>query len=107
MHMVDGRRPLEIPGLCPSGRASRVNGRREKSALGCASSMKWRKNTGSDVWIMHAGPYVVTIAPKGDGRWNWTIVNGDKPNPEATGVRPSLGGAKTACELFVKRSGHV
>jgi hypothetical protein len=32
---------------------------------------------------------------------------GDKPNPEATGVRTSLGGAKTACELFVKRSGHV
>ena len=69
--------------------------------------MKWLKNTG-DVWTMlHVGPYLVTIEPKGDGRWNWTIVNGGKPNPEATGVRSSLGAAKTACEHYVKRSGHV
>ena len=68
--------------------------------------MKWSKNTG-DVWTTDAGPYRVTIDPKGDGRWNWTIVNSGKPNPEATGVRPSLGAAKSACELYVKRSGHV
>lgn len=69
--------------------------------------MKWRKTTGSDLWTAHAGPYVVKIEPKGDGRWSWTITSGDKPNPEATGIRPSLGAAKTACELFVNRSGHV
>jgi len=69
--------------------------------------MKWRKNTGSDLWTTSAGPYTVKVEPKGDGRWNWTIINGDKPNPEATGVRPSLGAAKTAVELYVKRSGHV
>ena len=69
--------------------------------------MKWRKTTGSDVWTAQAGPYAIKVEPKGDGRWSWSIISGDKPNPEATGVRPSLGGAKTACEAFVNRSGHV
>jgi hypothetical protein len=68
--------------------------------------MKWRKNH-SDVWSAQVGPYAIKIEPKGDGRYAWTITNGGKPNPEATGVRPSLGAAKTACEQFVNRSGHV
>ena len=68
--------------------------------------MKWRKNP-MDVWTMSIGPYAITVEPKGDGRWTWTILNGGKPNPEATGVRPSLGGAKTAVEQFVARSGRV
>lgn len=68
--------------------------------------MQWRQHP-NDTWITRAGPYVVTIKKTGDGRFGWSIVSGDKPNPEATGVRTSLGAAKTACENFVKRSGHV
>ncbi len=67
--------------------------------------MKWRKNAG-DVWTTRVGPYAVKVGLTGDLRWNWSITKDDKPNPEATGVRASLGAAKTACEQFVKRSGY-
>ncbi len=69
--------------------------------------MKWRKTTGKDLWTVQAGPYLVTIEATGDGRFKWSIISGDKPNPEATGVGNSLGAAKNSCENFVKRSGHV
>lgn len=53
------------------------------------------------------GPFVAHVVPKADGRWDWKIFVDDTPNPTATGVRASLGAAKTACEEFVKRSGRV
>lgn len=66
--------------------------------------MKWRRNH-DDVWTAQVGPFAIKIEPTRDGRFSWSFVRGDKPNPEATGIGTSLGAAKTACEMFVKRSG--
>ena len=53
------------------------------------------------------GPFVVKIAPKGDGRWNWEVYADGTLNAMATGIASSLGAAKNACEQLVKRSGRV
>ena len=66
--------------------------------------IEWKKAAG-DLWSASVPPFSLKIQPKGDGRWSWEIYSGDTPNPTASGVRPSLGAAKTATELFVKRSG--
>jgi hypothetical protein len=68
--------------------------------------MKWSKAAG-DVWSCSAGPFTMKVAPKGDGRWNWHVFTGGSTNPTATGIRPSLGAAKTAAEQFVGRSGQI
>ncbi|MDB4945008.1 MAG: hypothetical protein JWP97_4542 [Labilithrix sp.] len=68
--------------------------------------MKWRKEKG-DIWKAEAGPYHLKVDPKGDGRWNWSVVDGDKPNPEAAGVRMNVNGAKSAAEALVARSGRT
>lgn len=68
-------------------------------------AFKWTK--AGDVSTAHVGPFVVTIAPKGDGRWVWTIKTGPNPNPTATGVAQSFGAAQRTAENYVSRSGHV
>ena len=60
-----------------------------------------------DVLTATAGPFVVKITPKGDGRFGWQIFTGDAHNPTATGIANSLGAAKTTTEQFVKRSGLI
>jgi hypothetical protein len=68
--------------------------------------IQWTKKPG-DVWSGVAGPFVLKIEPKGDGRWSWHVFTGDAPNATATGVASSLGSAKNVTEQFVKRSGRV
>lgn len=69
--------------------------------------MKWTKNKGGDGWFVAEGPFVAKVLPKGDGRWVWDVLADGNTNALASGVRPSLGGAKTAVELYFKRSGRV
>jgi hypothetical protein len=64
----------------------------------------WKRSAG-DVWSASLPPFALKIQPKGDGRWTWEIYSGETPNPTASGVRSSLGAAKTTVEQFVKRSG--
>jgi len=66
--------------------------------------MNWTKGP-KDVWTCRAGPFAVTVQPKGDGRFDWQIVKDGALNPTATGIANSLGAAKTTTEQFVKRSG--
>ena len=68
--------------------------------------MTWTKEA-KDHWSARVGPFLVKVAPKGDGRWAWQVFRDSAPNPTATGIRASLGAAKTATEQFVKRSGLV
>lgn len=67
--------------------------------------LAWKKD--GPGWKGNEGPFVAQAAPKGDGRWNWSVFADAAPNPTATGVASSAGAAKTACENFVKRSGRV
>ncbi|HVH44415.1 MAG TPA: hypothetical protein VM925_18810 [Labilithrix sp.] len=67
--------------------------------------MKWTKK--GDAFRASEGPFIANVAPKGDGRWNWEVFADAQDNPTATGVRSSLGGAKSAAELFIQRSGRV
>jgi hypothetical protein len=67
--------------------------------------LAWVKE--ADRWRGSEGPFVVHVAPKGDGRWSWAVHADATPNPTATGTAASLGAAKTACEQFVRRSGRV
>lgn len=69
------------------------------------STIVWSR--AKDEWTASQGPFVLRVAPKGDGRWTWRIVRDNRANPEATGVASSAGAAKTAAEQFVKRSGLV
>ena len=73
--------------------------------------LAWKKQPDvtlkTDVWLATLGPFAVKVAPKGDGRWNWEIIMDDARSPAATGIGNSLGAAKTACELYVGRSGRV
>jgi hypothetical protein len=66
-------------------------------------AIRWTK--AADGVVAHAGPFVMKVAPKGDGRWNWSILRGDAVNPTASGIASSAGAAKTAAENFVNRSG--
>jgi hypothetical protein len=70
------------------------------------ASMAWSKGAG-DLMTASAGPFVLEILPKGDGRWSWRIFNGGTTNPTATGIAGSLAAAKNVTEQFVKRSGLV
>jgi hypothetical protein len=54
-----------------------------------------------------AGPFVVRLARKGDGRWDWKIFADGADSPLAAGVSPSVGAAKTKCEQFIGRSGRI
>lgn len=54
-----------------------------------------------------AGPFVVSVAPKGDGRYDWSVIEVGADSPQATGIGSSLGAAKNAAEQYVKRSGRV
>jgi hypothetical protein len=67
--------------------------------------LAWTKQANG--WTGTEGPFVVNVAPKGDGRWNWEVFADGSPNPTASGIGSSLGAAKTAGEQFVKRSGRV
>ena len=66
-------------------------------------AINWTKKSG-DVWSGRAGPLVLTIQPKGDGRWTWQVFDEGNPNPMASGVATSLGGAKNVVDQFVKRT---
>lgn len=66
-------------------------------------AIRWTK--AGDGLTAHAGPFVMTVAPKGDGRWNWSVVKEGIVNPVATGIARSAGQAKTVAENFVNRSG--
>lgn len=68
-----------------------------------ATAIRWTK-TGEGS-TAHAGPFVMKLLPKGDGRWTWTVWKGETPNPAATGVASSQGAARTAAENYVNRSG--
>jgi hypothetical protein len=69
------------------------------------TKLKWAKQgTG---WSAAEGPFAMTATPKGDGRWDWAVFADAGVNPTATGVRSSVGAAKTAAEQFVARSGRV
>ena len=68
--------------------------------------MNWSKSkTGG--FRATEGPFAVSVEPKGDGRWNWEVIQGTARSPLATGIGASAGAAKTAAEQFVKRSGLV
>ena len=69
-------------------------------------AINWRKGAG-ELLTAEVGPFKVTVAPQGDGRWAWEIHSGDTPNPAATGIARSLGAAKNVVEQFVNRSGRV
>lgn len=51
------------------------------------------------------GPFVLLLEEKPDGRWSWQVFSGKTTSPQASGVVPSLGAAKTVTEQYVKRSG--
>jgi hypothetical protein len=59
-----------------------------------------------DTWLAVVGPLSITVVPRGDGRWAWTIHTNDTPNPTATGLASSLAAAKNVVEQYVLRSGH-
>jgi hypothetical protein len=67
--------------------------------------MKWSK--AGEVSTARVGPFVVKVQPKGDGRWVWTVWNGDNPNAAATGLAQSSGAARAASENYVNRSGLI
>jgi hypothetical protein len=73
--------------------------------------MQWTKKPGTkkpgEEWSASAGSLSLELRPKGDGRWNWQIFNGNQTNPMAAGVASSLGAAKTVAEQFAKRSGSA
>ena len=60
-----------------------------------------------DDWSATAGPFAITIKPKGDGRYDWQVIKSGQRNPMAAGVANSLGAAKNVVEQFVNRSGLV
>ncbi len=66
--------------------------------------MDWSKAP-KDLWSCKAGPFLLKVEPKGDGRWNWHVFKDGTVNAVATGIGSSLGAAKTATEQFAKRSG--
>ncbi|MFO0737469.1 MAG: hypothetical protein U0270_16375 [Labilithrix sp.] len=66
----------------------------------------WGKPT-SDSLEGKAGPFVIRLSRKGDGRWDWKIFADGADSPLAAGVSVSVGASKTKCEQFVARSGRV
>ena len=68
-------------------------------------AIQWTK--AGDESTARAGPFVMKLAPKGDGRWVWTVWRGDTASPAATGVASSAGAARTTAENYVNRSGLV
>lgn len=72
--------------------------------------MEWTKGAPAisgkgNAWHTKAGPFTLNVVPKGDGRWNWSVLKEGTTNPVASGVVSSLGAAKTATENYVNRSG--
>jgi hypothetical protein len=65
----------------------------------------WTKGVGEAMTAV-AGPFVLAIEPKGDGRWSWRVTKG-AANPTAVGIARSREAAKSVAEQFVKRSGVV
>lgn len=70
-------------------------------------AITWKKEKKGEVSTAQAGPFLIKVQPKGDGRWVWTIWSGDTPNPQATGLAMSFGAARGAAENYVNRSGLV
>jgi hypothetical protein len=66
----------------------------------------WTQQAG-EVWTTAAGPFVLEVRPKGDGRWTWQVTKQGGRNAEATGVARSFGAAKSVSEQYVTRSGHL
>lgn len=66
--------------------------------------MDWTKAPKNAVRCQ-AGPFVLVVEPKGDGRWTWQVFKDGTVNAVATGIGASLGAARTAAEQFAKRSG--
>lgn len=66
--------------------------------------MDWTKAP-KDLFHCKAGPFVLKVEPKGDGRWNWQVFKDGTVNAVATGIGASLGAARTAAEQFARRSG--
>jgi hypothetical protein len=65
----------------------------------------WKKK--NDGFTVTVGPFVANVMPKGDGRWNWEVFADNARGSQATGVASSIGAAKTAAEMLIKRSGRV
>jgi hypothetical protein len=67
--------------------------------------LNWKKSE-MDQWIYRAPPdarFTLKIAPKGDGRWAWSVFAGTADGPMATGLANSLGAAKNTAEQLLKR----
>ena len=74
-----------------------------------AEPLRWIK-TGRDGWICRVPPaarFTLKAFPKGDGRWSWEVFSAATVDPMATGIVGSLGAARNATELFLKRSGYT
>jgi hypothetical protein len=69
--------------------------------------IQWTRKQPGEIWSGTAGPFLLKVEPKGDGRWTWHVFTDNAQNPTATGVASSLGGAKNVIEQFVKRSGRA
>jgi len=67
--------------------------------------ISWKKQ--GTAWRSAAGPFVLRVAPKGDGRFTWEVVADGADSPQASGIGTSLGAAKTAGEQYVLRSGRI
>jgi hypothetical protein len=71
--------------------------------------MHWTK-AANDQWICRVPPnarFTLKALAKADGRWSWEVFSGDTEAPMATGIVGSVGAAKNATELFLKRLGHA
>jgi hypothetical protein len=67
----------------------------------------WSKKKTPDALEGSAGPFVVKLNRKGDGRWDWKIWADGAENPLAAGTSPTEGAAKTKCDQFIGRSGRI
>lgn len=67
-------------------------------------ALAWKKD--GDGFTCTAGPFVLEVRAKGDGRWTWQVTR-DGRAPEASGVARSEGAAKSVSAQYVMRSGAV
>lgn len=68
--------------------------------------LRWNKTPAGKL-SAKAGPLLLEIEPKGDGRFDWRVFREAAPNPMASGIANSLGAAKTVTQQFALRTGLV
>lgn len=71
--------------------------------------MHWTKVSGEE-WTCRVPPdarFTLKALATQDRRWQWEVFTGPADRPNATGLVSSLGAAKNAAELFLKKAGHV